>query len=353
LPRRLKVKRAKLIFSFVAVVFLGLSSLAMADSISPTTFSGSGPTGSSYTVNKTVTISKDATTSLVDVFFLADTTGSMYGTITAVQSSAASILAGTTGFGDVRWGVGEYKDFGDSYAYRLNTGITATTASVTAGINAWAASGGGDYQEANLYALNSLATDAATGWRAGSAKILVWFGDASGHDPSGGITEAIATNALKTMGIKAEAIDVGSMNDTGQAQRIATATGGAYFSGINSSTIVDTILAAITASITNYKTVGIDTSEVPAGVGVSVTPGSYTGTFDRSIDRTFDFSVTFTDLEVGTHTFNVYATVDGGRVATETDTITSTAVGVPEPGLLLLLGSGFVALIGLRRKFRG
>ena len=273
--------------------------------------------------------------------------------IAAVKASAASILAGTTGFGDVRWGVGEYKDFGDSYAYRLNTGITSTVASVTAGINLWSASGGGDYPEANLYALNSLATDPATLWRTGSAKILVWFGDASGHDPSGGITEAAATAALVAKGIKAEALDVGTMNDTGQALRIATATGGAYFSGINSSTIVDTIKAAITDAFATYTTVGIDTSEVPAGVGVLVTPGSYTGTFDRSIDRTFDFEVTFTDLEVGTHEFNIYATVDGGRVATERDSITSTAVGVPEPGLLLLLGSGFVALIGLRRKIKG
>jgi len=34
------------------------------------------------------------------------------------------------------------------------------------------------------------------GWREESVKVIVWFGDAPGHDPSGGITEDIATQAL-------------------------------------------------------------------------------------------------------------------------------------------------------------
>ncbi len=250
----------------------------------------------------------------------------------------------------VYFGVGEYKDFGDAYAYRLNTAFTSNQATAQAGINMWGASGGGDYQEANLYALNSLATGSEEGWRTGSARILIWMGDASGHDPSGGITEAMATSALVADGIQAYPIDVGSLNDTGQAGRIATATGGTYYSGISTATLVTTITDAITASIANYTTVGLDLSEAPGGVGVIATSG-YTGTFDRSIDRTFNFDVTFTGVTEGTYGFNIYALVDGGRVATEADSITVGAV--PEPGSITLLGTvllGLATAIYRRRR---
>ena len=342
----------------VALFVLGLPVWAMADSISPSTFTGSGPTGASYTVNKTVTISAGApTTSKVDVFFLADSTGSMGGAIANIKASATSILSSASGLGDVAFGVGEYKDVGDTFVYRTNTNISASgAANVTAaqaGINLWGASGGGDTPEANLYALQQVAS--TTAWRTGSARILVWFGDAPGHDPSGptAVTEAQATAALQASNVKVEALNVGfgGLNSTGQAGRIATATGGTLFSGISDADIVAAITAAITSAFDTYTTVSLDTSEVPAGVGISVTPGSYTGSFDRSIDRTFGFEVTFTDREPGTHVFNIYAAVDGGRVATESDSITSTT-GVPEPGLLILLGAGLASLAGLRRKIK-
>lgn len=344
----------KILMLALGLALLGLAGVAMADSISPSSFSGSGPTGASYTVNKTVTVNAGTpTTSLVDVFFLADTTGSMGSAIASVKTGAAGIMSSAAGLGNVAFGVGEYKDVGDTFVYRLNQAVTTNTAAVQTGINQWGASGGGDEPEAQLFALQQVASSPATGFRPGSARILVWFGDAPGHDPRNGATQASATAALQAANVKVEAISVGAnrLNLTGQAAAIAAATGGHFTSGIDQAAIVAAINAAITTAVTTYSTVSIDTSEVPAGVGITVTPGSYTGSFDRSIARTFEFTVTFTDLEAGTHTFNIYATVDGGRVATEADTIVSEGpVGVPEPATLVLLGTAFIALAGLRRK---
>ena len=193
---------------------------ALADTVVPPTYSASLTLGQSVTITKTVTISAGTPTSAkVDVFFLADTTGSMGGAIQSVKDGAAAIMAATSGLGDVAYGVGEYKDVGDPFVYRLNQDITNDTAAVQTGINAWVASGGGDFPEGQLYALYQVAN--TTSWRPGSTRILIWFGDAPGHDPAGptGVTEAQATAALIANTIKVLALDIGSLNSSGQAQR--------------------------------------------------------------------------------------------------------------------------------------
>ncbi|MEW5757839.1 MAG: hypothetical protein AB1810_16235 [Pseudomonadota bacterium] len=218
----------------------------------------------------------------------------MGGSIDGVKAAASSILSAAAGLGDVAFAVGEYKDTYDSYRYRLNTNVTTSQAAAQAGINLWSAGGGSDAPEANLYALEHAATD--TAWRTGSERILVWFGDAPGHDASGGSTEASATAALVANGIHVEAVNIttfssygfdlntctspyycGSSGEGGpatsdQATRITGATGGHLYTSTNTSAIVSVIQNAITTAVSTYKTVELDTSGVPSGLTAGVTP---------------------------------------------------------------------------------
>jgi len=334
-------------FTFL-VLLIPVNVLAVVggDTVVPANYATSLKLGASVTITKTVTIRAGTPTSaLVDVFFLADTTGSMGATLANVQAGAASIIAGLSGLGDVAYGVGEYKDYDlyypDPFVFRLNQDITNNADLIQTGINAWVASGGYDWKEGQLYALKQVADTVA--WRPGSTRIIIWFGDASGHDPAGpppGVTETEATAALVAQTIKVMALDVSldpyyTLNTDGQAQRIADATNGNYYSGINVDQIVTDIQNAIISSFQTYSTVSLGTDMVPAGLTVTVEPPSYTseGSYDRSIDRTFTFDVTFTALSPGAYNFSIPVLVDGGTMATEQDNIVvGGLLGFPLPG---------------------
>jgi murein DD-endopeptidase MepM/ murein hydrolase activator NlpD len=325
--------------AFFAFLVLMVPVNVLADTVSPSSYATSLKLGASVTITKTVTISKGTPdTALVDVFFLADTTGSMGPTLANVQAGAAAIIAGLADLGDVAYGVGEYKDYDlyypDPFVFRLNQNITDDADLVQEGIDAWVASGGYDWEEGQLYALKQVADTVA--WRHGSTRIIVWFGDAPGHDPAGpppGVTETEATAALVAQTVKVMALDVGSLNYSNQAQRIANATNGKYYSGIDPDQIVNDIKNAIIESFQTYSTVSLGTSLVPAGVAVNVSPPAHTGEYDRSMDQTFTFDVTFTALSPGSYNFSIPVLVDGGTMATEQDNIVvGGLLGFPLPG---------------------
>ena len=349
-----------------AVLVSSLPVFLFADAISPASVTASIDVGSSITVDKTVTITAGTpTTSKVDVVFLADVTGSMGGTIDAVKASASAILSSTSSLGNVAFGVASYRDFAwDDYygasadPFLIESNMTTNTATAQAAINTWYATDGADYPESYIYALDHVATDVT--WRSDATKIVVWFGDAPSHDPTGpdaahAVTEAQATAALVDNNIKAEALNVGGggLNDLGQASRITAATGGTLYNGINNSSIVAAIESAITASFQTYSSVSLGVTGDVSGVNVTVSP-AITGSFDRSIDRTFHFAETITGTAAGTYDFDVNALVNGGSVATESDYITvkKGSTSVPEPNSLWLLSVGFFTLlgVGIRRK---
>ena len=358
--------KAKYLRALLAALLL-LPAAALADTISPSSYSTTLAVGGTSTVTKTVTINAGSpTTAQLDVLFLFDTTGSMSGLLSSAKNSAGAVLTGLSSFGNVQFGVAEYKDYpispyGDpgDFPYKLNQAITSSTPAVTTALNGLSASGGFDGPESQLKALSD-AAGAATGWRAGSTKVAVWFGDAPGHDsaseagyPGPTLTATIAT--LTGNKIVVEAIDLSAMNSTGQVTAITSATGGSSFTGaVSDATIVDTIKSLVEDVFATYANVSLDTSEVPGGVGVSVTPlNSNTGSFDRETDRTFGFDVTFTGLATGDYSFNIYALVDGGRVATESDRIkVGDGTAVPEPATLLLIGFGLLGLTGVQRRMK-
>src|SRR6266511_417128 len=108
-----------------------------------------------------------------DVYLLADTTGSMSSIIGAVQAGIGAVVSDPAFAGfDVAWGAGNYKDFPipASSPYAFQHQLSPTLGS------------GDDTPEGQLFALQQIATDPAIGWRPDSKRILVWFGDAPGHD---------------------------------------------------------------------------------------------------------------------------------------------------------------------------
>ena len=76
-----------------------------------------------------------------DVYFLADTTGSMSEIVSAVQADASNILSALNGLGlDLTFGVGNYKDFFPGVIpFQHQVSQTNAVAAVTNAISAWVA----------------------------------------------------------------------------------------------------------------------------------------------------------------------------------------------------------------------
>jgi len=316
----------------------------------------------------TVTIPASAAVAPADIYFLADNTASMTAVIAAVQAGASAILGSLSSLAGLQFGVGEYRDFdnaGDaSLAFQPLQPITANTAAVTTAINTWSASGGGDLPEAQFYALDQVAGSPAIGWRPGVKHIVVWLGDAPGHDPicaaasglSYDITEASVTSKLNgplqitvlavsvfdgyadPNGLNDDPTDLGgSLNAAytacgapggtpGQATRIAAATGGIVVNGVDPSAVVATIIAELKALLT-IGNVHLQPVGAIAPFVTSITPPGY-GPLPGDQVNVLEFEVTFSgDVEDCSTRDKVFTgaidvIVDGNVAAEKPTTIT-------------------------------
>jgi hypothetical protein len=264
---------------------------------------------------------------LFDVYFLADTTGSMINIINMVKAGAANILSTLGGmFPNMAFGAGNYKDFlsGDPFCFQPQQALSVTQALTATAINNWSAqppNSGGDLPEGQIFALDQIATNPVIGWRPGSQRILVWFGDAPGHDPicAGlpgvpvAITEAIATTHLNNTGIKVLAISTNSGFDPlgldgnpsqgpypcantgipGQGTRIANNTGGLFSTGVNSATINNTIISMVTAATNLFNNIKLVAAGGTAPFVTSITPAGGYGPVDNK-GHDYVFKVVFT-----------------------------------------------------------
>lgn len=336
---------------------VGLSPLVVNETLQP---------GTSTDIAKLVT-PPDSPPGKLDVLFLVDTTGSMANTIANVQANATNIMNTVQGqIPDSQFAVAAYRDDYDSqnppnnYYYWVAQSMSGNVSTVQAnGINRLAARAlGSDVPEGQINALYQVATGGPTsaqavGFRTGSdvTRVIVWFGDATGHDPSprtnqtqgqganltywgGQHNEAQVIAALQAAGIKVISINVSgnsqyqdNLDGTGQATRISNATGGAYLGSATSSTISDKILEGLTNLPVQVKLV-VDTDNCQAPpLSITFSPASVTVQGGQTASFTETVAVA-PGTPGGTYTCRVYGTADGqpikdgnGNIIYETITI--------------------------------
>lgn len=374
-------------YAAIAALMAG-GSAALADSISPESFTAKLKVGESVTISKTVVVKDAPTSALIDVHFLFDTSGSMGGRINAVKAAAADIFTGLDAFGDVAASVGVYSEAarlapaGAVPGRVINQDLTTNSATAIAAINAVRLNvpdGGGDGPENGVNGIE-LSTENLS-WRAGSNRFMFVFGDigfkTSDRDetlPNFSTTglsfdafdnqdgAPISTAANATAALTADSVNLIGFGPTGSfASAIGTLGGEFVNSGTNPADIVADIIASITGSFAEYAevTVGdlggglpqIKVSAVCTGADIGVCDGAVAkGDFDRSVDRTFTFDVTFERLAAGDKNFSTFALIDGGIVASEADRFPDDSVVVPVPATLPLIVTALGGLALLRRR---
>jgi hypothetical protein len=271
--------------------FLATAGSALAAGVSPNVDQAADP-GSVIHVTKTV--STPPIPPKPDIVLVVDKTGSMGGELANVKANFDSIISQVQAVQpQAQFAVAAYCDFGDSTgapAYQLFSDLTGDPTALHTAINNVNLCDGGDLPEAQLNALWEIGDGGDdVSFRDGSSRIVVWYGDAPGHDPSGGHSEADATASLTGVDAKVIAISTGAANDldgTGQATRITNATGGDLLSGV----AAGDVSAAVLEGLRNLDVTVAGTPSCDPGLTVGLSPASRT--VESGSDALFDETIT-------------------------------------------------------------
>lgn len=272
-----------------AAALVASAGTAFADGVSPHVAQAADP---GAVIHVTKTVSTPPIPPKPDIVLLVDKTGSMGGELANVKANFSSIVAQVKGVQpDAQFAVASYCDFGEpTPAFELFTDLTGDATALTAAINDVNLCNGGDTPEAQLNALWAIGGggDAVT-FRPDSTRIVVWYGDNPGHDPSGGHTEADATQSLLDVEATVLAISTGAddnLDGFGQATRITDATGGDLLSGV----AAGDVSAAILAGLQNLDVTVAGAPSCDPGLSVALSPASRT--VPSGTDAVFDETIT-------------------------------------------------------------
>lgn len=269
-----------------AILVIGSTTAYAA--VDPPTYSDALDPGASVTITKTVTTPE--VLPQPDIVLMVDRTGSMGGAIDNVKTNMAAIVSTVEAAQpDAQWAVASYCDVNEPDPFLLHSNLSDDPTATVSAVNSISLCSGGDTPEDQLNALWEIGDGGdAVSFRPDSSRIVVWFGDAPGHDPSLGHTLADATTSLTDAGITALAVSVGfdDLDSTGQATIITDATGGALYSGVSAEDLSTTILAGLTALPVE---VGATTTCDP---GLSATLDPATQSVTSGDDAVFEETIT-------------------------------------------------------------
>lgn len=154
------------------------------------------PADRSAGVDPRILVIGEGTTGL-DVAFVIDTTGSMWGRIAGAKAFARDFAAQIA---ELRGRVAliAYKDAGDAYTAGVFSGLSSDTAHFQTQLDSLSVGGGGDTPEALLHALTT--TFNGLEWRPGATKAAVVLTDAGFHVPDrvdGSTVDSVARRSLE------------------------------------------------------------------------------------------------------------------------------------------------------------
>ncbi len=363
----MKDNKVKLLLSLGIVlssVMLGVAGMAFA-AISPATLTATLAPGESIT--ETSTIDMPILPPRADVAFSFDLTGSMGGILNTAKSQSAAIMSDLDVLGvDINYAVVSYMDYPgygysaaygyentrcSDYAYSLDQAVTGNRTAFTTAINGLAIGCGGDGPEDYARIFYESYADPSMGWRTGTKKILVNFGDSVPHDNN--LNEGIPgkTGTWSTGGdpgrdgvmFSADDLDLQTVLTDMAANNVVlleshTTTGKKgywdYWTGItggeiyvtSSSTMADDVVNAITLALTTPNVTGLhlEASQGYESWIQSVTPASYSGPANVTVEFELTIKVPGGTPD-GVYTFTI-STVDDSGVSYNDQDVTITVV---------------------------